>query len=140
MKRIGNIYHKICKMDNLREAHRKARKGKSFYREVQMVDNDEDFFLNKIRKSLLNQTFTTSQYTIKEIEDRGIDFLGYRCFGHYRLLRKRIAKNIKNKYKVIKKKGKVTAKDINSMMSYKGWLDYCDSYRFRNKYLRGAIC
>jgi retron-type reverse transcriptase len=308
-------------MDNLKEAHRKARKGKSFYREVQMVDNDEDFFLNKIRRSLLNQTFTTSQYTIKEIEDRGktrtifilpyypdriiqwaimlqleqmfmnnfifdtyasipgrgahlavqrldqkiiegnpycfkfdikkyfpsinqnilycllerkikdkdllnllwdiiksilfgipignylsqwlanfnfswvdhwakewlnlnyfrymddvvivdndwdklfdvrrdfikylntnlnlqlkdnhqifkiqdrgIDFLGYKCFGHYRLLRKRIVNNIKKNYKVISNKKVVTKHDINSMMSYKGWLDYCNSFNFKNKY------
>lgn len=31
MKRYGNIYDKIYDIDNLREAHRNARKDKLFY-------------------------------------------------------------------------------------------------------------
>ena len=42
MKRYGNIYEKICDMNNLREAHRNARKDKLFYAEVVMVDSDPD--------------------------------------------------------------------------------------------------
>lgn len=30
MKRYGNLYQKICSMDNLKEAHRNARKGKGW--------------------------------------------------------------------------------------------------------------
>ena len=39
-------------MDNLRLAHRKARKDKSFYTEVQMVDSDEEYYLKQIQPFL----------------------------------------------------------------------------------------
>lgn len=43
MKRYGNIYEKIYNMDNLIFAHKNARKDKTFYREVKMVDNNEKY-------------------------------------------------------------------------------------------------
>ena len=32
MKRYGNLFDRICDLDNIREAHRNARKGKTGYR------------------------------------------------------------------------------------------------------------
>lgn len=40
MKRYGNLYEKICDMDNLRLAHKNARKDKSHYKAVQKVDSN----------------------------------------------------------------------------------------------------
>lgn len=73
-------------------------------------------------------------YQIFPSKVRGVDFLGYRCFGDYTLLRKGIAKNIKKKSNNIETKP--TQSEINSMMSYKGWAQHCDSYRFHNKYIK----
>lgn len=73
MKRYGNIYDKICDMDNLRNAHHNARKDKLFYKEVQMVDSDPDYYLGKIREMLLNETYEVSEYTISIINDKGKD-------------------------------------------------------------------
>lgn len=70
--------------------------------------------------------------------ERGIDFLGYRLFGDYTLLRKKIAKAIKNKVKTINKRG-VKKNDINSIMSYMGWLTHCNSYNFVKKYMEPTI-
>lgn len=70
--------------------------------------------------------------------ERGIDFLGYRLFGNYTLLRKKIAKAIKHKVKTINKRG-VKKNDINSIMSYMGWLQHCNSYNFINKYMKPTI-
>lgn len=67
MKRHGNLFEKIVSLDNIKLAHKQARRGKSFYSEVKMVDSDIDHYCREIQKSLVNQTFTTSQY---EIEDR----------------------------------------------------------------------
>lgn len=64
MKRYGNIYSKIYDMDNLRLAHRNARKDKLFYREVKMVDSDEDYYLGQIQEMLMNKTYEVSEYTI----------------------------------------------------------------------------
>jgi hypothetical protein len=36
MKRYGNLYEKIYSYENLKLAHKKARKDKSFYGEVKM--------------------------------------------------------------------------------------------------------
>ncbi|QNM12395.1 reverse transcriptase [Absiella sp. AM27-20] len=66
MKRYGNLWSEICSMENLRKAHKKARKGKAFYREVKMVDQDPEKYLSAIRETLLNKTFKTSEYTIFE--------------------------------------------------------------------------
>jgi len=63
MKRYGNLYPKICSMDNIKRAHINARKGKSHYHEVQMVNANEELYLSKIQNMLLNKTFTNSVYT-----------------------------------------------------------------------------
>ena len=64
MKRYGNLWVKICDYDNLLRAHRAARKGKSHYKEVKMINENEDFYIRKIQKSLLEKTFTTSEYVV----------------------------------------------------------------------------
>jgi len=69
---------------------------------------------------------------------RGIDFVGYRFFGEYTLLRKSTCKQFKRKMKVINKKRENNVDpsytDWCSFNSYKGWLMYCDSYRLSQKY------
>lgn len=62
MKRFGNLFEKICDIDNLKLAHRKARKNKSFYTEVKMVNSNEDYYLGLIRDSLVKNTYKTSEY------------------------------------------------------------------------------
>jgi len=69
MKRYGNIFEKIYSIDNLMEAHKKARRNKSHYTEVKMVNKDQEYRLLKIRNSLKNQTFTTSDYKVYDIFD-----------------------------------------------------------------------
>lgn len=71
MKRIGNLYEKIYDIENLRLAHHNARKGKGWYKEVKMVNADEDKYLYEIQKMLINHTFKTSEYTIFKKKDTG---------------------------------------------------------------------
>ena len=40
MKRIGNLYQKICSLDNLILAESKARKGKSKHKDIIKFDLD----------------------------------------------------------------------------------------------------
>ena len=49
MKRYGQIYDEICSLDNLRLAHKMARKDKLFYKEVKTVDSDPDKYLKQIQ-------------------------------------------------------------------------------------------
>lgn len=71
MKRYGGIYEKICTMENLREAHKNARKDKLFYKEVQMVDSDPDYYLGKIQEMLIDESYNVSKYTVSIINDKG---------------------------------------------------------------------
>lgn len=49
-------------MDNLKEAHRNARKGKGWYAEVKEVDTHLEEYLIKLQKMLVNHTYHTSPY------------------------------------------------------------------------------
>lgn len=70
MKRYGYLYEKIYDIENLRVAHKMARRGKLHYKDVQMVDSDIDTYLYRIQKQLKTQTYTTSEYTIFTIQDK----------------------------------------------------------------------
>lgn len=62
MKRHGHLYPKIYDMDNLRLAHQNARKGKGWYTEVKMVDENPDYYLGLLQEMLINKTYQTSPY------------------------------------------------------------------------------
>ena len=62
MKRYGNLYKQICSMDNLREAHKNAKKGKGWYSEVKMIDAHPEKYLKEIQEMLINHTYHTSKY------------------------------------------------------------------------------
>lgn len=64
MKRYGNLYPQIYDMDNLREAHRNARKGKLHYRDVQLVDRDPERHLLSVHNMLKNKLYRTSPYHV----------------------------------------------------------------------------
>ena len=75
-------------------------------------------------------------YQIFPTRIRGIDFLGYRFFGEYTLLRKRIKTAMKRKLLKLKDKKILTLKENSQINSYKGWLEYCNSYKLHEKYLK----
>jgi hypothetical protein len=71
MKRINNLFEKIYDYDNLKLANKNAQKGKKYYHDVKMVNDNEDFYLQKLQKSLIDKTFKNSKYSIFKKNDRG---------------------------------------------------------------------
>lgn len=67
MKRFGNLFCQITSTENLLLAHQNARKGKTYYQEVQMVDSDPKYYIQQIQEALLNKTYHTSSYELKEV-------------------------------------------------------------------------
>lgn len=68
MKLHGNLFAEIITEENLLLAHQHARMGKGWYEEVMMIDRDIESggdLLNKLRESLIQHTYHTSQYTLK---------------------------------------------------------------------------
>lgn len=82
-------------------------------------------------------------YQIFPTKVRGVDFVGYRFFGEYTLLRKSTAINFKRKMRACRKKMEnnipPTYSEWCSFNSYKGWLENCDSYRLFKKYMEPLI-
>lgn len=71
MKRLNNeLFDRICNIENLREAHLNARKGKTHYLEVKMVDENLDFYLDKIKFMLEKGLYQVSKYKVKKIFDK----------------------------------------------------------------------
>mgnify|MGYP003309320142 CR=1 FL=1 len=62
MKRQGNLLQLIADPDNLRLAFYKAKKGKSFKRDVLRFQNNLQTNLKEIRASLLTGSFVPSEY------------------------------------------------------------------------------
>jgi cellulose synthase/poly-beta-1,6-N-acetylglucosamine synthase-like glycosyltransferase len=60
-------------MENLKLAHKNARKDKLFYKEVQMVDANPDYYLGIIQDMLMNKTYKVSEYDVSVINDKGKD-------------------------------------------------------------------
>lgn len=62
MKRYGNLYQKICSMENLELAFNNAKKGKGWYREVQQISKRPYYYLAALKWMLENHQFHTSEY------------------------------------------------------------------------------
>ena len=58
-------------MQNIQEAHRNAQRGKQHYREVQMVNANEEKCLAQVQVMLRNKTFRNSKYEVFTKVDRG---------------------------------------------------------------------
>jgi len=112
----------------------KEEKGKKYYYRYA-----DDMVVLSDNKAALHQLFREIQefmvnnlkirikdnYQVFPVEDRGIDFLGYRYWHTHTLLRKRIKKNFAKA--VFRNKGEKT---INS---YLGWAKHCDGINLIRK-------
>lgn len=98
---------------------------------LHFIKQNIEKYLNRINLKLKNN------YQIFPTFIRGIDFVGYRFFGSFTLLRKKTCKRFKRAMRELDKKSEFVISDVCTFYSYKGWLDYCDSYRLKNKYMGG---
>lgn len=62
MKGTRNLFSKIYDMENLKTAHKNAKKGKGWYAEVKEVETDLEGYLQRLQDSLINHTYKTSPY------------------------------------------------------------------------------
>lgn len=69
MKRIGNLYDKVCDPDNLRLAYEKARRGKGKRYGILLFEKRLDENLAQLRRELVTGTYRTSAYSVFTIHD-----------------------------------------------------------------------
>ena len=71
MKRYSHLYEKICDIENLRMAHKNARRGKGYYSEVKEINKNPDKWLYELQAMLINKDYKTSEYEIFIKNDKG---------------------------------------------------------------------
>ena len=69
MKRFGNLYYRICDIDNLYLAYTKARKGKGNTYGVIQFEKELDDNINTLHKELSEGKYVTSEYQTFIIHD-----------------------------------------------------------------------
>lgn len=69
MRRIGNIYDKICSPENLYLAYQKAKKGKGKTYGVILYERNLQENLTRLQKELVEMTYKTSVYSVFMIQD-----------------------------------------------------------------------
>ena len=108
-----------------------------------LMDSKEK--LHDLRKKIEVYFETNMRITMKDnwqvfpLSKRGIDYLGYRTFLGYTLLRKSTCQSFKRKMNKLSRKIRegrmLTQTDFCCVYSYASWLDACDSYRLYQKYV-----
>lgn len=116
------------------------------YMDDMIILSDNKEFLHWLEKKIYDYLQDNLKLTLKStwqvfpIKDRGIDFIGYRIFPDFTLLRKYNVKNFKSAMGRIERKietgQELTYHDYCSFNSYLGWLKPCDSYRLKEKYMK----
>lgn len=69
MKRVNNLYSKICSIENLNIAYNKAKKGKTKTYGVKLYEKELDSNLKKLNEELTSFSYKTSEYSIFTITD-----------------------------------------------------------------------
>jgi len=124
----------------------KEEKGIAYY----VRYSDDGVILHKDKEFLQSLLYEVTDYLdtklklqlnhktqIFSVDKRGVDFLGYRSFRDYTLLRKSSTKRFKRKLRFIESNSDTLEPNhiISSVMSYLGWLRYCDSYNLRRTFI-----
>jgi hypothetical protein len=78
-------------------------------------------------------------WQVFRVNDRGIDFLGFRFFRNKTILRKRNALRIRRRLSKIRKKGRLNYKDACALISYWGWIKRSNSFNFYNKHVKPIV-
>lgn len=138
----ANYY--LSKFDHWLKEEKHVRFYYRYMDDIVVLSNDKSY-LRQLRIEIadwLNQNLKLelkSNWQVFPIAARGLDFVGYRIFPDYILLRDSTRDSIRIKSNKLKKKlengGEITYSDWCMINSYEGWLKYCNGYNLWKKYL-----
>ena len=141
---FGNLY--LSGYDHYMKEQNKIKYYFRYCDDILMLHSSKDylhFMKNRTKMYLKNylKLELKSNWQIFPIASRGIDFLGYKFFHDCTLLRDGIKFNFIKKTKNIKLNWYRLNKwqIINGIMSYYGWLKYCNCGNLMNKYIDKEI-
>lgn len=135
----GNLY--LSKFDHWIKEKMRVKYYFRYMDDMVILHHDKEFLhalLEEIQDYLTDMKLTLKpNYQVFPTYERGIDFVGYRIFEDYVLLRKRTANRFKSAMNRIEDWDNLTEHERCKIASYKGILKHCDSYRLAEKYIRG---
>jgi RNA-directed DNA polymerase len=133
---LGNLY--LNELDQMIKTEYKIKHYIRYCDDFILLHKDKGF-LGEMRDIITyflrnKLALNISRQSLFPVRD-GIDFLGYRHFPDYILLRKSTAKRVKKRLRQLPwllKAGKITADSLrSSIASTEGWLKWCNSYNFK---------
>lgn len=135
----GNLF--LSPLDHLCKEELKCKYYYRYMDDIVILSNSKEFLRNCFDCiqdwCSENKLAIKPNYQIFPIEDRGIDYVGYRIFPEFVLLRKRIKNNLKNKHELILNKVINDKDTIHGIYdSYDGILSHCDGHDLSEKYLK----
>ena len=77
VKRYGNLWERVCSLENITKAYLESRKGKTTKPQVAKVDEDPMPYLEEVRRMLVNKTYRSGEYRAFTIHERGKDRVVY---------------------------------------------------------------
>lgn len=138
---VGNFY--LSKFDHWIKEDKKIKYYQRYMDDCIFLSSSKEYLqelLKEIKIYLKNNLDLElkSNYQIFPVNDRGIDFLGYRLFRNYTILRKSTYKNFRNKMLKISKQykecGEINYSQFCTINSYLGWLKWCNCNNLIIKY------
>ena len=148
---IGSLFSQwdgnfnLSKLDHWLKEDKKVKFYYRYCDDLVILENNKEK-LHKLRKEI--QVYLKDNlkldlkdnYKIFPVGKQGIDFVGYRHFREYTLLRKSTSKRLIRKMRDIQNKmergEEFTESDYGSMNSYKGWLKWCNGHNLYIKWIR----
>lgn len=133
---LGNLY--LTYMDHWLKEKMGVKYLYRYCDDIVILDKSKNF-LHELRAEItryLNEYLkleVKGNYQVFEVEVRGIDFVGYRFFRWFTLMRKSIKRSLARKAARLRKK-KLDAKEMkHAMASHTGWAGHCNSKNLLKK-------
>jgi len=111
------------------------------YMDDVVIMHESKEYLHQLRKEVQEYLSTNLDVELKgncqvfPTRVRGVDFIGYRFFGDYVLLRKTTVKSFRQRILSISKKMNMSHGDFCAVNSYAGWIKWCNGYKLTKKYM-----
>ncbi len=133
---FGNIY--LSELDNYVKHNLRIKSYIRYCDDCVFMSNDKKYLRNikyRIQDFIYNNLEQEFSYVEVFKTKQGVDFLGYRHFPTYTILRKSTAKRFKQALSNICKKPKIGMlnKNLSTIKSYQGWCEKCYSHNFTTK-------
>jgi hypothetical protein len=122
---LANLY--LSQFDHWMKEEKRIKYYARYCDDIVILHHDKDFLhalFKNIQKYMQSELILEikGNWQVFPAHKRGIDFLGYRFFGKYTLIRKTIAKEFKRKIGKLSIRINNSKGAISSIMSYYGWL------------------